>query len=126
MTLRKQLGEIAVSVDGEPAVLELDGLGRGATPLDGPLYVLPGRHRIAATREDETAHTEVEVHRGERVPVALVLVAPAAAAWRITAEPTTPTDQPAVERTPTLTPVPSSPPRLRSSAWRSDGVSSAE
>ncbi|MBL8957322.1 MAG: hypothetical protein JNK82_41500 [Myxococcaceae bacterium] len=70
--LRKQVGEVVVRVEGGPAVIEVDGMERSAPRL----YVLPGRHRVVARRDGESAAAELEVHRGERVVVALVAPAP--------------------------------------------------
>ncbi len=66
--LRKQVGELVVRVDGAPAVIEVDGMER----KQARLYVLPGKHRVVARRDGEQAVTELEVHRGDRVVVALV------------------------------------------------------
>jgi hypothetical protein len=67
--LRKEVAELVVSVDGEPAAIEIDGQERKALPI----YVLPGRHRISARREGRAAQADVEAHRGDRVVVALVI-----------------------------------------------------
>lgn len=72
-TLRKQVGELVVNVEGERAELEVDGLTRAAAKV----YVLPGKHSVVARRDGESARAEVVVHRGERVVVALVVPVPA-------------------------------------------------
>ncbi len=70
-TLRREVGELVVRVEGTAAVVEVDGLVRERTPL----YVLPGRHAVVARRDGQEARAEVEVHKGDRVVVALVVPA---------------------------------------------------
>jgi hypothetical protein len=98
-SLRKQVGEVVVNVEGAAAQIEVDGLERGMTPLTAPVYVLPGRHRVVARRDSESAQTELEVHRGDRVVVALV--PPSAAPKPVVEPPATEPMKPVV-----LTPAP--------------------
>jgi hypothetical protein len=65
--LRQEVGWLALEVNGARA-LEVDGVER---EVSGHLYVMPGRHRVGAVFETGKAHADVEVHRGERVVVAL-------------------------------------------------------
>lgn len=71
-TLRREVGELVVKVEGAPAVVEVDGIARAKTPL----YVLPGRHAVVARRDGQEARAEVELHKGDRLVVALVVPAP--------------------------------------------------
>lgn len=75
-TLRREVSELVVKVEGAPAVVEVDGIVRAATPL----YVLPGRHAVVARRDGQEARAEVELHRGDRLVVALVVPAAPVAA----------------------------------------------
>jgi tetratricopeptide (TPR) repeat protein len=67
--LRKEVAELVVNVDGDAAAVEVDGQERTTSPI----YVLPGRHRVTARRDAQTAHADVEVQKGERAVVALAL-----------------------------------------------------
>lgn len=70
--VRALVAEVAVRVDGAPALVEVDGVAAGRTPLDGPLLLSPGHHLIAAVREgEEPAKKELAVISGQRVEVTL-------------------------------------------------------
>lgn len=90
--LRRLVGEVVVTVGGEPAKIEIDGLFEGVTPFDGPLLVAPGDHQIRASRDGELPdERSISVVSGERVEVALdprpAPVAPTTARITITTTP---------------------------------------
>lgn len=70
--LHKLVGEVAVTVDGAPATIEIDDLLEGTTPFDGPLLVAPGKHTIRASRDGELPDEQkISVVSGERIEIVL-------------------------------------------------------
>lgn len=75
--LRAQLVAVDVNVDRLGAEVFVDDQLRGKTPLDGFLYLAPGRHRIEARLNGMTMTQVVDADVGEMRRVSLTLDAPA-------------------------------------------------
>jgi len=65
-----------VTISTEPgAEIHVDGMLVGRTPLDGPLFVSPGDHRIAAKKTGKVdAENRLSIRAGQEVAVALELL----------------------------------------------------
>jgi len=71
--LAGEVGSVTVTTDERGATVELDGEARGTLPLDAPLIVNPGQHRITLKRADgATAEALVRVAARQRVVVGQV------------------------------------------------------
>ena len=90
--IRALVAEVAVSVEGAPAAIEVDGRLMGTTPLDGPLLLAAGAHTLKATRAGcDAAERTIDVVSGEHVAVALqpraIVVAPTTATLTLATRP---------------------------------------
>lgn len=68
--LRERLGRVRL-LGGSGALIALDGKERGQGPLNDPLAVNPGSHRIDSTTAHGTYTVMVEVAAGQELPVTL-------------------------------------------------------
>src|SRR5260221_5955515 len=91
-TAKSRVGEVMLTVDSPGAQVLVDGTEKGATPLPGALYVLPGAHAIEVRLNDRHASKSVTVGAGQSVSVALSLHGAMAAAG---APPTAESENPA-------------------------------
>jgi hypothetical protein len=70
--IRSAAGEVAVTVAGAPATVEVDGRVIGRSPLGEPLLLPAGSHKLRAARPGDTpAEATVDVRVGQRAQVAL-------------------------------------------------------
>lgn len=74
---KKDVGAIRVDVDEEGAIVLVDGVSVGESPLLDDVFVEPGEHLIEAKVEGrKSAHKRVSVKRGESTTVMLGLAPP--------------------------------------------------
>ena len=69
--LAARVADVNILVEGGAADLALDGKPLPRAPLDGPLAMLPGRHVLRATREDDRDEIDLDLTAGERRSVTL-------------------------------------------------------
>ena len=73
------LGQVVVQGPVPGALVEVDGQGQGRTPLQDPLYLAPGKHRLRVSAPGRIPHMqEVTLRAGQRLVVDAVLKKPAA------------------------------------------------
>ncbi|NMC70018.1 MAG: PEGA domain-containing protein [Myxococcales bacterium] len=73
--MAEQLGELDVAPMAGGVELTVDGRAAGTTPLERPLRLRAGTHRVTARRAGYAdAHAEVEIVAGTRTAVQLTLV----------------------------------------------------
>jgi len=82
---RDKVGEVSLEVNTTGAVINVDGTDVGKSPLTYPIYLMPGRHTLRATKGGLSADESLEAVAGQRVYVTLALpegsrMAPAAVA----------------------------------------------
>ncbi|MGI5862474.1 MAG: PEGA domain-containing protein [Myxococcales bacterium] len=75
IALRHKPSELAVTCNVEGAIVYLDGLRAGVTPLSGPIVVLPGDHDVRIEAKGHQPHrASVHVAQGERKAHSATLV----------------------------------------------------
>jgi hypothetical protein len=89
-SLRGLVANLEVAVDQPGAVVSIDDVEMGRSPLDGSLLVNAGRHRVTASLDGRTATKSVEIGGRERLKVELSIPASTAAPIGPAADPTTP------------------------------------
>lgn len=70
---RAAVGTAKVRVSADGATLRVDGVAVGASPLEAPLFLSPGSHRVEASRGEEAAAVTIEMAAGEEKDVPLEL-----------------------------------------------------
>jgi hypothetical protein len=73
---QRYVGTVKLRVDPAGADVRLDGSSVGAAPLDGDVFVEPGKHVIEATRSGyASSKRDFQIIAGEELPVTLSLAA---------------------------------------------------
>jgi hypothetical protein len=67
------VGEIAVQVDTEGAIVLVDGNEEGAAPLPDAVYLTPGNHTLEARKDGKSSKAQVTAKAGEATEISLRL-----------------------------------------------------
>jgi hypothetical protein len=70
---RDKVGEVSLEVNTTGALVNVDGTDVGKSPLTYPIYLMPGRHTLRATKGGLSADESLEAVAGQRVYVTLAL-----------------------------------------------------
>jgi hypothetical protein len=91
---QRYVGTVKLRVDPAGAEVRVDGASVGAAPLDGDVFVEPGKHVLEATRSGyASSKRDFQIIAGEELPVTLSL-APAPTAAAPSVAPTEPAAKP--------------------------------
>ena len=72
---KKRVGSIYVRVDVAGASVLVDGKLQGRAPLDEPVFVMPGLHRVVARYEGREVSTSINASAGQAVSTSLTFPA---------------------------------------------------
>jgi hypothetical protein len=70
---RQKVAELNLQVNATGAIVSVDGTEAGRSPLPGVLYLMPGRHTIAARKGSVSADRALDAVAGQRIYVTLEL-----------------------------------------------------
>lgn len=77
---KSKAGAVEIAVDQEGADIFLDGEKVGRSPMDAPVFVIPGKHTVSAKSGSKSATADITVDAGESAGATLRLLGGAAAA----------------------------------------------
>jgi hypothetical protein len=76
---KSKVSEVTINVDLSGAQIKLDGVDKGAAPLPGPIYVMPGSHKVEARSGDKVASRTFNANAGQTMNANLSLAKASAA-----------------------------------------------